>query len=696
LSRTPVACRSAIRTTSISICPPALGAVEAGILRRHAGQLAVLRVELSLVRRADHRRRESEGRIDRVTTHLKAHLCDVEFCLLPKSGFLISVPEVGCCRVRLQTLKGANNSGRGHLGGCPHVNAIDLEVIHQSTHQVARELTLNMLRTGYSTIIKESQDFTFAIFDAHGRLVAQGVPQPLHIGPLSAQVNEIRRVFADRVAQGDAYIVNHPYRACQNHATDVTIISPVFAGGELVAFIGNIAHKPDLGGKVPGTNSGDATDLFQEGLLIPPLRIQRGGEVSDDLREMICANTRTPEVTWGDINAQIKTNNYGLDKLAELFAKFGTAMVLGCWERWMDICEAELRKEIAKIPDGIYGPETDYLDDDGVDFARSHRIAATLEVRGETLKFILDSDLQARGPINLRPCVSRNFIECLIKMVLVPKLPVNGGLSRPVRVTYPPEGSLLNPRFPAPVNMYVRPSQITTSVVLRTLAQAVPGRVPAPGSAAGGSLSSAGRHPATGRWYSQYEIFNGGTGARPFADGVSAMDELVINVMNTPVEALETEFPVRVERYELVTDSAGAGTFRGGLGTRRQWRILADEGTVNLRTDRFKYSSPGLFDAKPARPSRASLNPGLPDEKQLTSKIAGLRLKKGDVISWELAGGGGWGDPYQRDPERVRQDVVNGYVSLEAARTDYGVAIDPETMTIDNAATAQLRCGSAV
>ena len=203
------------------------------------------------------------------------------------------------------------------------MNAIDLEVIYQSTLQIARELTLNMLRTGYSTIIKESQDFTFAIFDGDGRMVAQGIPQPLHIGPLAAQVNEIRRRFRDAIEPGDAFIVNHPYQACQNHATDVTVISPMFVGERLVGFIGNIAHKPDLGGKVPGTNSGDATDLFQEGLLIPPLKILRRGEINADVEALICANTRTPEVTWGDIKAQVNTNTYGLSKFAELFGKYG-------------------------------------------------------------------------------------------------------------------------------------------------------------------------------------------------------------------------------------------------------------------------------------------------------------------------------------------------------------------------------------
>ena len=581
---------------------------------------------------------------------------------------------------------------QGAPAGGSDVNAIDLEVIYQSTLQIARELTLNMLRTGYSTIIKESQDFTFAIFDRRGRMVAQGVPQPLHIGPLSAQVNEIRRVFAGKIEPGDAFIVNHPYRACQNHATDVTVISPVFHQDVIIAFIGNIAHKPDLGGKVPGTNSGDATDLFQEGLLIPPLKIQRRGVINEDLQEMICANTRTPDVTWGDIKAQVNTNTYGLEKCAELFRKHGGKKVVQCWSQWMDICEAELRREILKVPDGVYGPDEDWIDDDGVELGNRYRISAKLVVEGDTLHFILDSDKQARGPINLRSCVSRNFIQCCVKMIFIPKLPVNEGLSRPIKVSYPEEGSLLNPRYPAPCNMYVRPSQMTTSVVVRALARAVPGRVPAPASGAGGSLSSAGLNPRTGRWYSQYEIFNGGCGARPDHDGPSAMDDLVVNVMNGPVEALETEFPIRVEAYELVPDSAGAGTWRGGLGTLRTWRILADESTVNLRTDRFHHSSPGLFGASPAQPSSAVLNPGAPSERSLTSKIAGLRLKKNDVISWKLAGGGGYGEAWKRDPARVLRDVRLGYVTRRGAHEDYAVIISDD-MKVDEAGTRALRGG---
>jgi N-methylhydantoinase B len=420
------------------------------------------------------------------------------------------------------------------------------------------------------------------------------------------------------------------------------------------------------------------------------MRILRRGELLADLEAVICANTRTPEVTWGDISAQINTNTYGLARFAELFKKYGVDKVLACWGTWMDICERELRRQIAKLPDGCYGPDTDYLDDDGIDLTKPYRVSASLEIKGDTLHFILDSDAQARGPINLRPCVSRNFIQCLVKMVFIPLLPVNDGLSRPVKVSYPPEGSLLNPRYPAPVNMYVRPSQITTSVAIRALARALPGRVPAPGSAAGGSISSAGRHPQSGRWYSQYEILSGGTGARPDGDGVSAMDELVVNVMNTPVEAVESEFPVRVESYGLVQDSGGAGEFRGGLGVRRQWRILGDESVINLRTDRFKYSSPGIFGAKPARPSAAAVQSKGAPARPLTSKVAGLRLKEGDVLSLQFAGGGGRGNPHRRAVERVRQDVLRGYVSRAAARDEYGVAL-ADDLSVDAEETARLR-----
>ena len=571
------------------------------------------------------------------------------------------------------------------------MDAVQMEVVYRATTQIAKELALNMLRTGYSSVIKESQDFTFAIFDADGRMVTQGLPQPLHIGGISAQVGEVIRVFGGAMAEGDVFIVNHPYFACQNHATDVTVVSPVFHRGRLAAFIANTAHKPDLGGKVPGTNSPDATDVIQEGLLLPALRLYREGRVNEDLKTVVMANTRTPEITWGDIQAQAQTNFYGLGKLAELMDRYGSDQVTACWLQWMDICEAEVRKAIGTIPDGSYGPCVDFLDDDGLDRDRSYRIAASLRVDGDELRFSLDSSEQARGPVNLRPCVIRNFIECVVVAVLCPDLPVNQGVSRPIPVSFPPEGSILNPRYPAPVDMYVRPSQMVTSVVQMVLAEALPELVPAPDSGAGGSVSISGQDARRGRWFSLYDLNCGGSGARSDGDGPSVVNSLVVNVMNTPVEPLETEFPIRIERYELYEESGGAGRFRGGLGMVRDWKMLADEAYVNLRSDRFKHSPPGLHGARHALPSSACLNPGTERERELPSKVSRLRLEKGDVFRIRYAGGGGRGDPFEREPSRVLDDVRDGYVSAETAREAYGVAVGGRPPEIDEAETRRLR-----
>jgi N-methylhydantoinase B len=262
-------------------------------------------------------------------------------------------------------------------------------------------------------------------------------------------------------------------------------------------------------------------------------------------------------------------------------------------------------------------------------------------------------------------------------------------------VRFPPEGSLLNPRYPAPVNIYVRPSQILTSVLQMILASAVPGRIAAPDSGAGGAVSFSGYDPRQGRWFSLYDLCRGGAGARPERDGPSVLDSLVANAMNTPVEVLETEFPIRVLRYEIFEESAGAGRFRGGFGMRRDWEILANEAFVNLRSDRFKHSAPGLQGALPAKPSSARLNPGKDSERALPSKASRLKLQKGDVCRVQYAGGGGYGKPLERNVEHVLDDVRNGYISNATARAVYGVVISGRPPAIDHQATQNIRNGRA-
>lgn len=573
------------------------------------------------------------------------------------------------------------------------MDPISLEVIYNATVQIVHELTINMAKTGYSIIIRELQDVTFAVLDEYGRLVAQYFVSPVHLGVIQSQVGETLRVHRGDIKPGDSFIVNHPYRACQNHASDFTLISPVFYGDRLVGYVANVAHKSDIGGGTPGSNPSDATDVLQEGLLLPPLKLYREGELNADLAEMIRANSRTPELTWGDTKAQAMTNVYGANKLVQLMDKFGCDTVLECWEEWAAISEKEMRQRISQIADGVYGPVTGYMDDDGIQLDKPLWIKVTLDKKGDGLHFIFDSIAQNKGPANIRPCLIKAIADYCVKAALGPDLPNNYGCLRPISVAVPPEGHMINPRYPAPVNLYAIECGRISPIVMQVLAQAVPDKVAAPASGATGNIILAGPNPRTGRWYNEYELVAGGYGARPNKDGVSCMDADMANNLNTPIEALETEFPLMIERYELVTDSGGPGRFRGGLGIIRHWKMLADNVILNLRTDAFKFPSPGVFGAKPAKPSRMALNPGTPQEEPLRSKLRGFELHYGDVIGWETGGGGGYGSPLEREIERVVEDVRDGYVSIENAVSDYGVVIDPARLTVDLEATGGMRAG---
>jgi N-methylhydantoinase B len=571
------------------------------------------------------------------------------------------------------------------------MDAVTLEVIYNSTAQVAHELTLKMMRTGYSTIIKESGDVTFAICDREAQLVAQHMVDPIHLGVIPAQVGEIIRTFGARIEPDDAFILNSPYRACQNHMSDTTLVSPVFYGGEIVAFVANTAHKPDTGGKVPGTNAGDATDLFQEGLVIPPVKLYRRGELNEDVYEFIVANTRTPVTTWGDTKAQALTNIQGAHQLVELLDRFGAQTVLDAWAEWARICEQEMRARIARLPAGRFGPLTDYMDDDGIELGRPLAISAALEKCGDELIFTLDSAPQARGPINVRPCIVRAVTEYVCKAVLAPHLPNNHGVGKPVAIHFPPEGHLINPRYPAPVNMYASTAHRVSPLIMGLMAQLAPDRAMAPSAGSNTAVSFNGADPRSGRRFSQYEILHGGYGARPTRDGIAGMAQDGSNVLNTPVEAIESEFPVRVERYAIRPDSGGPGEHRGGLGVRREWRVLADDVTMNLRGDRAKFASPGVYGGGAGQPGGAQLNADGRAARPLHLKAANVRLAPGDLVRLDLAGAAGWGPPAQRDPALVLRDVRAGYVTVETARAVYRVAVNAADWTVDEAETRALR-----
>ncbi len=566
-----------------------------------------------------------------------------------------------------------------------------LEIIKNATYHILEEATVRIMRSGYSTIMKESRDISVSLHDLSGDIVAQPNVQPVHLGNLQAQVKGVIKRYADVARPGDSYIVNHPYEECQNHASDVTLISPVFHAGLLVAWSGNTAHKPDIGGKVPGSNAGDATDTIQEGLLIPPVRVLSDyGKLDHGVWEIIRANTRVPYLTLGDIRAQIGANFVIEQKIGDLLDKYGRDTVIACWSEWIRICEATLRERIkASFPEGDFVAE-DFMDDDGVNLDRPYRMAVRITRRGDELHFFLDSDPQASGPINFRPCMTAAAAYFCVKAIFARDLPNNVGLQHPIRLHFPAAGTLINPAYLAPVNMYSMSSLRMADVLLRALAQALPDRIPASSSGYISGIGFSGKYDAARRWV-HYEIYVGGSGGRPDSDGMSGMDSNVTNTMNAPVEAVEVEFPLRVERYELIQDSGGAGRFRGGLGIRRDYRILAEEATLSLRSDRNKFPPQGLLGGGNGSLASCTVSPDSQAPRPLHSKATGVVLRKGEVVRFQTPGGGGRGNPFEREPVSVLQDYRDGSISSKAAADEYEVIIDPSTSVIDEGATRNRR-----
>lgn len=550
----------------------------------------------------------------------------------------------------------------------------ELEIMNNATVQLLEEANLRIMQSGYSTIIKESRDMSVALYDVTGQLIAQPIVQPVQLGALGPQIKGVIRRYAASARPGDSYIANHPYEDAQNHPADVTLISPVFYKGELVAWCANTAHKPDFGGRVPGSCAGDATDCIQEGLLLPPLQIVSAyHDVNQTLKEVIRCNTRTPELTWGDIRAQIGANFFVEASLSRLFDKYGKSKVLTAWVEWLDISEKIMRQRIQEVlPDGSW-EAVDFMDDDGINIGTPVAFQVIVEKRVDKLSFRFYADSQTTGPINMRPCMVETATWFCTKALLVPELPNNEGFIRPVEVIPAPEGTVLNPYYLGPVNMYGIASQRVAGVVLTALAKAVPSRLPAPASGYLAAIAFAGEEPDTHRRFVLYEIVAGGSGGWSGADGIAGIDSTVTNSMNTPIEAIESEFPLMIERYELISDSGGPGRCRGGLGFRRDYRVLVDNTTFNIRSDRCRHSAPGVFGGGPAMPGACVLNPDTKEEKGLHSKATRVYLKRGDVVSTRTAGGGGWGRPSERARDAVLRDLEDGYITKDAAHQIYGL-----------------------
>jgi len=547
------------------------------------------------------------------------------------------------------------------------LDAVTYQVIQSRLSGIVGEMQDGIFRTGYSTIIRESQDASCMILDAGGDVVGEHVILPLHVTCLPAVVRNVRAAFDD-IAAGDAFITNHPYLGGVPHSMDMAVVAPVFSEGELVAFCGSIAHKSDLGGMVPGSANGAAREIFQEGTQYPPIRIARAGRLIADVESILAANSRTPQLVLGDIHGQIGVARLGERRLLETIAKYGRDVVVATFARKQDATEQQLRAALASWPDGTHEAES-FLEVGNPDrpVVRFH---VRVEKQADAIAFDLTAcDDQVDEPINIHPPLVRGCIAYALIATIDPGLANNGGIARVAEMRLR-AGSIVHPHFPAPTNSYIPSTLAVTEACLEALSGFVPHRRVA--RVGGFGAISLGGARADGSRFVQYELAGSAYGGRRGSDGPSGVAVLLSNARSASIEILESEFPTRVTRFELITDSGGPGEFRGGLAARRDVEILAPTAVLTFRGHGHVIAAAGRDGGAAGRPASCTLHPDSPAAKAMPARFAGVVVHAGDRIRFERGGGGGLGDPQQRSREAVLDDVDNGYVSPESAQRDYG------------------------
>lgn len=550
------------------------------------------------------------------------------------------------------------------------IDPVEYQVIVNHLSGIAREMQQALFRTGYSTIIRESQDASCAVLTADGRVIGQHVVLPLHMGSFPVCAEAVLRYYpVEKIEDGDAFILNSPYEGGSPHANDLAVLTPVFYEGELVAFCANIAHKSDIGGSVPGSGPGDSTDVFQEGLQLPPVRYMSRHGVVAELDRVLTANSRTPTLVRGDVGGQVGAARLGERRVTALIERYGLGTVIEACEELFARTERSLRHHLSLWPDGTYEAEG-WLDTDGVTPDRRVRLHVRAVKRGDGITFDFSgSDPATRGPANIRPQLVHAACYYALIALTDPDLAPNHGLARAIEVITTP-GTVLNPVYPAPVGNYIMTAQLVVDIVLSALGRAVPERAIA-GSGGDGSLGI-GWGNAQERVV-QYEILGSAYGASCAQDGASGVDPHVANCRATPIEILESEFPVRVRRFELIPDSGGAGRHRGGLGYVREYEVLDETGALSVKSDKQQVPAWGLAGGLAGRPGSIVLNPGRGDERRLAPRLSNVKLGPGDILRFERPGGGGYGPPAERPRDAVLADVRDGYVSPVQAVEVYGM-----------------------
>jgi N-methylhydantoinase B len=566
------------------------------------------------------------------------------------------------------------------------LDPITLELIHSKVTSVIEEMRIVLFHSGYSTVLRESEDGSAGLLDAQLRTVSVSKKLPLHFGSFAAVADHLGEYYRlDELADGDVIVFNHPYAGNVTHPNDTVVLMPVFAQGQLVAFTATLAHKADLGGP---RQAHVPQDIWEEGLVIPPTKLYVRGEINPEVERFIAANSRIPVETLGDLRGQVAACRVGAQRVQQLCGRFGINVVRdGCTELMARVA-GQLRGALEAMPDGSHEAEG-FLDHDGIGYERRRRVHVVATKQGRDILFDFSgSDEQARGPVNVTSALIKNTCYFGLMAMTDASLPFNHGFVDVVRTKFK-EGTVVCPRPGGPVSYYVPLAYLTADVVLHALGKFNPQR--AVGSSGGGGgvrIASAGGK--SGKPWVFMELLDTALGASSIQDGISLIHGTlgVGQFRPGPVEIHETEFPMRVLRFDVRTDSGGPGKFRGGLGCTREYQLL-DEAAVRVRGKgdmRSKCPPWGVLGGQAARTGYYAVN-----GEELAETVREAALKPGDIVQVNMNAGGGYGDPRERDPEAVLGDVLDGYVSVEGAERDYAVVIDRAKFAIDQAATAKLR-----
>ncbi|HTI82029.1 MAG TPA: hydantoinase B/oxoprolinase family protein [Acetobacteraceae bacterium] len=570
-------------------------------------------------------------------------------------------------------------------------DAITEELFRNALAALGDEMVLTIYRTAYSGVLKNIMDYSAALCDAQGRLAAQGLSLPGHLCSIPVALQAALRHFGDDIAEGDILINNDPYDGGM-HLPDIFIFRPLFAEGRIIAYAATICHHTDVGGRVPGSNASDSTEIYAEGLRIPPLKLYERGKANDTLFRMIDRNVRLPGRVLGDIRSQLAACEIAARGMADLVTRYGADGIVSLMDATMDYSERLTRHCLSELPDGE-ATFTDWIDDDQIDVGKPIPLVCTVRKHGDSMEVDwTGSAPQVKGAINNTWSYTAAMSFTAVKSVLSINMPNNDGVFRPIKVIAPP-GTITHGKLPAACAARGLTGFRGVDCCFGALAKLYPGRVMAAGEGGNTGLTIGGYDKEL-RPFIYVDFLSGCWGARPWADGLDGNTCMFANMASFSVEVIEAENPLEVLDYEFIPDSGGAGRFRGGMAQRKTWRMLADEGILQVRADRQVHRPYGLDGGGEGSAGRNILDPDLSTEEKLHGKLT-MTLRKGQVFRHELPGAGGYGDALSRDLSLVAKDLRDGLVTIEAAARDYGVVASGEPPVIDEAATEILRATRA-